>query len=76
MFGGPTTGMHTRGDRGIRNSGQLPRVMYKDEFAADTAMQMEPDNVWALRAAEPALQARDTSSCAPCTKPASCTPTT
>ena len=46
MFGGPTTGMHTRGDRGIRNSGQLPRVMYKDEFAADTAMQMEPDNVW------------------------------
>ena len=20
--------------------------MYKDEFAADTAMQMEPDNVW------------------------------
>jgi ABC-type glycerol-3-phosphate transport system substrate-binding protein len=42
MFGGPTTGMHTRGDRGIRSGGQLPRVMYKDEFAADTAMQMEP----------------------------------
>lgn len=46
MFGEPTPGMHTRGDRGIRNSGQLPRVIYKDEFAADTAMQLGPDNVW------------------------------
>jgi hypothetical protein len=46
LFGEPTTGMHTRGDRGIRNSGQLPRVLLKDEFSADTAMQMDPDNVW------------------------------
>jgi putative aldouronate transport system substrate-binding protein len=53
MFGGPTTGMHTRGDRGIRSGGQLPRVMYKDEFAADTAMQMEPDNVWRFGPLDP-----------------------
>ena len=46
LFGEPTFGMYNRGVRGIRNGGQLPRVMLADEFSADTAMQMEEDNVW------------------------------
>lgn len=46
LFGDPTYGVYNVGARGIRNTGQLPRVLLRDEFSADTAMQLEEDNVW------------------------------
>ena len=53
LFGGPTPGIHNRGVRGIRNAGQWPRVLLAATFNADTAMQLDPDNVWRFGPLDP-----------------------
>ena len=57
LFGEPTFGMYNRGVRGIRSGGQIPRTLLRDEFSADMAMQMDPDNVWRFGPLNPRFKA-------------------